>query len=153
MTVLGRLESPIWREKENLLRSVPGVGEQVSVTLLAYLPELKLDRRRIAARWGLRLSIGTVAACGANAACGADVRECGAHCTCTGSQQVEPGDLYQRLLKAGKPKKIALVPVWQAVDNPPPWREPTTIRRPLLIKTVALCGLRKAMVIPAEAGI
>ena len=31
--------------------------------------------------WGLRLSIGTVAACGANAASGADVRECEAYCT------------------------------------------------------------------------
>ena len=32
--------SPVWREKDQLLRSVPGVGEQVSVTLLAELPEL-----------------------------------------------------------------------------------------------------------------
>ena len=41
--------SPVWREKDNLLRSVPGVGEQLSVTLLAHLPELgALDRKRIA---------------------------------------------------------------------------------------------------------
>ena len=33
-------QSPVWREKENLLRTVPGVGEQLSLTLLAYLPEL-----------------------------------------------------------------------------------------------------------------
>ena len=32
--------SPVWREKDDLLRSVPGVGPQVSLTLLAYLPEL-----------------------------------------------------------------------------------------------------------------
>ena len=32
--------SPIWREKDDLLRSVPGVGEQLSLSLLAYLPEL-----------------------------------------------------------------------------------------------------------------
>ena len=32
--------SPMWREKDDLLRSVPGVGPQVSLTLLAYLPEL-----------------------------------------------------------------------------------------------------------------
>ena len=32
--------SPAWREKDDLLRSVPGVGPQVSLTLLAYLPEL-----------------------------------------------------------------------------------------------------------------
>ena len=45
-------QSPVWREKEDLLRSVPGVGEQLSLTLLAYLPELgTLDRRQIAAPW------------------------------------------------------------------------------------------------------
>ena len=31
------LRSPVWREKDDLLRTVPGVGEQVSLTLLAYL--------------------------------------------------------------------------------------------------------------------
>ena len=36
--------SPVWREKDDLLRTVPGVGEQVSLTLLAYLPTL--DRRQ-----------------------------------------------------------------------------------------------------------
>ena len=42
--------SPVWREKDDLLRSVPGVGPQVSLTLLAYLPELgTLNRRQIAA--------------------------------------------------------------------------------------------------------
>ena len=46
-------QSPVWREKDDLLRTVPGVGEQVSFTLLAYLPELgTLDRRQIAAWWG-----------------------------------------------------------------------------------------------------
>ena len=32
--------SPVWREQDDLLRSVPGVGEQISLTLLADLPEL-----------------------------------------------------------------------------------------------------------------
>ncbi len=46
--------SPIWREKDDLLRSVPGVGEQLSLTLLAHLPELgTLDRRQIAALVGV----------------------------------------------------------------------------------------------------
>jgi len=46
--------SPAWREKEALLRSVPGVGPVASRTLLAELPELgTLDRRRIAALCGL----------------------------------------------------------------------------------------------------
>ena len=33
-------ESPAWRAREQLLRSVPGVGEQLSITSLADLPEL-----------------------------------------------------------------------------------------------------------------
>lgn len=32
--------SPLWRERDQLLRSVPGVGPTVSLTLLAHLPEL-----------------------------------------------------------------------------------------------------------------
>ena len=44
----------MWQEKDDLLRAVPGVGEQVSLTLLVYLPELgTLDRRQIAALVGL----------------------------------------------------------------------------------------------------
>ncbi len=46
--------SPLWREKEDLLVSVPGVGPVVARTLLAELPELgRLDRREIAALAGL----------------------------------------------------------------------------------------------------
>ena len=42
--------SPVWREKDDLLRTFPGVGPQLSLTLLAYLPELgTLDRKQIAA--------------------------------------------------------------------------------------------------------
>jgi transposase len=33
-------ESPVWREKDALLRSVPGVGPMLTTTLLANLPEL-----------------------------------------------------------------------------------------------------------------
>ena len=44
----------MWRQKDDLLCSVPGVGEQVSVSLLAYLPELgALDRKQIAALVGV----------------------------------------------------------------------------------------------------
>jgi transposase len=46
--------SPAWREKEDLLASVPGVGKTIARTLIAELPELgSLDRRRIAALAGL----------------------------------------------------------------------------------------------------
>lgn len=46
--------SPAWREKEDLLVSVPGVGPVISRTLIAELPELgRLSRRQIAALAGL----------------------------------------------------------------------------------------------------
>jgi transposase len=46
--------SPAWREKEDLLASVPSIGPTISRTLLAELPELgTLDRRQIAALGGL----------------------------------------------------------------------------------------------------
>ena len=46
--------SPLWREKEDLLASVPGVGPVIARTLIAELPELGgLDRREIAALAGL----------------------------------------------------------------------------------------------------
>ena len=45
--------SPLWREKQDLLVSVPGVGPVVARTLLAELPELgRLERREIAALAG-----------------------------------------------------------------------------------------------------
>jgi transposase len=47
-------QSPVWREKDDLLRSVPGMGPVLSTTLLAELPELgKLDRKKIAALVGV----------------------------------------------------------------------------------------------------
>jgi transposase len=46
--------SPAWREAEDLLVSVPGVGPVTARTLLADLPELgRLDRQKIAALAGL----------------------------------------------------------------------------------------------------
>jgi transposase len=46
--------SPAWRDKEDLLASVPGIGPTIARTLIAELPELgTLDRRRIAALAGL----------------------------------------------------------------------------------------------------
>ena len=42
-------QSPVWRERDDLLQSVPGVGRVLSLTLLADLPELgRLSRRQIA---------------------------------------------------------------------------------------------------------
>lgn len=46
--------SPAWREKEDLLVSVPGVGPVIARTMIADLPELgTLDRKQIAALAGL----------------------------------------------------------------------------------------------------
>lgn len=46
--------TPMWREADDLLRSVPGIGPVTACTLIADLPELgRLDRRRIAALVGL----------------------------------------------------------------------------------------------------
>ncbi len=46
--------TPAWRDKEDLLASVPGIGKTIARTLLAELPELgRLDRRQIAALVGL----------------------------------------------------------------------------------------------------
>jgi len=47
-------ESPVWREKDQLLQSVPGVGPKLSSVLVAHLPELgQLNRREIASLVGL----------------------------------------------------------------------------------------------------
>lgn len=46
--------SPAWREKEDLLRSVPGIGAIMATTLIAQLPELgNLNRKKIAALVGV----------------------------------------------------------------------------------------------------
>jgi transposase len=46
--------SPLWREKAELLESVPGLGPQTAAVLVATLPELgQLNRRQIAALVGL----------------------------------------------------------------------------------------------------
>jgi transposase len=46
--------SPAWREKEDLLASVPGIGTTIARTLIADLPELgTLSRKQVAALAGL----------------------------------------------------------------------------------------------------
>lgn len=47
-------DSPVWREKEQVLRSIPGIGPVVARTLLGELPELgTLDRGEVAALAGV----------------------------------------------------------------------------------------------------
>jgi transposase len=46
--------SPVWRERDDLLRRVPGMGPTTALTLLADLPELgRLDRKALAALVGV----------------------------------------------------------------------------------------------------
>lgn len=46
--------TPTWRDKEDLLKTVPGIGSTIARTLIAELPELgSLDRRKIASLAGL----------------------------------------------------------------------------------------------------
>lgn len=47
-------KSPVWREKDDILQSTPGVGPVLSMTLLSSLPELgTLNRKQIAALVGV----------------------------------------------------------------------------------------------------
>ena len=107
-------QSPIWREKDDLLRTVPGVGEQLSLTLLANLSELgTLNRRQIAALVGVapyNRDSGTLR--GKRAVWGGRSRVravlyMGALVASRHNPAIR--DFYQRLLTAGKPKKVALV--------------------------------------------
>ena len=106
-------QSPLWREKDDLLRTVPGVGEQLSLTLLAYLPELgTLDRRQVAALVGVapfNRDSGTLR--GKRTVWGGRARiRAALYMGALVASQYNPviRDFYRRLLAAGKPKKLAL---------------------------------------------
>ena len=106
--------SPLWRAQDDLLQSVPGSGPIVSLTLLADLPELgRLSQGQIAALvgvapltrdsgtlrghravWGGRRAVRTALSMGTLRAT-----------RCTPAIQT----FYDRLLAAGKAKKVALV--------------------------------------------
>ena len=105
--------SSVWREKDHLLRSVPGVGPQVSLTLLAYLPELGiLNRKQIAALVGVApFNRDSGPYRGKRSVWGgrARVRSALYMAALVGSRRNPVlREFYQRLLEAGKPKKLAL---------------------------------------------
>jgi transposase len=80
-------DTPIWRERDELLRSTPGVGTVLSRTLLARLPELgELNRKQIAALRAWRLLTVTAVACAAAAASGEGAPRLGGFCTWRRSQ-------------------------------------------------------------------
>ena len=106
--------SPLWREQEDLLRSVPGVGPVLCATLLAGLPELgRLNRREIAALVGvapLNHDSGTLR--GRRTVWGgrANLRAALYMGTLVGVRYNPVLRLlYRRLLERGKAKKVALV--------------------------------------------
>lgn len=106
-------QSPLWREKDQLLQSVTGVGPVLASTILGSLPELgTLNRKQIAALVGVAPFN----------------RESGRH---KGKQKIQGGrsavrsvlymgtvagirsnpvlrSFYERLVAKGKPKKLAL---------------------------------------------
>ena len=105
--------SPLWRAQEDLLRSVPGVGPNLTLTLLAELPELgALDRRQIAALVGVApMNRDSGAFRGRRTVWGgrASVRAALYMATLVATRfNSVIRAFYQRLLVAGKPKKVAL---------------------------------------------
>jgi len=107
-------QSPIWRENEDLLRSVPSIGPVVSRTLLAELPELgRLNRKQIAALVGiapLNRDSGTLR--GRRAIWGgrASVRAALYMAALVASRRnAAIRAFYKRLRHAGKAPKVALV--------------------------------------------
>jgi transposase len=107
-------QSPLWRAKDDLLRSVPGIGPIVSSILLASLPELgQLNRHEIAALVGVApfnrdsgQLRGTRSIWGGRSA----VRGALYMATLVGTRYNPVlAVFYRRLVAAGKPKKVALI--------------------------------------------
>lgn len=105
--------SPAWREKDQIIRSVPGVGPVLSTTLLAGVPELgKLNRRQIASLIGVApLNRDSGRYAGTRSVWGgrAEVRAV-LYMATVAAVRCNPvlRDFYQRLLQAGKKPKVAL---------------------------------------------
>lgn len=130
--------SPAWQVQADLLRSVPGVGPQLSRTLLAQLPELgQLNRKQIAALVGvapLNRDSGTLRGKRTSWGGRATVRTGLYMATLSAvryNATLQP--FYQRLLAAGKPKKLALVAGMHklllilnaVVRSQQPWADPS----------------------------
>jgi transposase len=106
-------DSPIWRDKEDLLKSVPGIGNAVAVTLLAELPELgTTNSKRIASLVGIaphNRDSGTMR--GKRTVWGgrATVRSALYMATLVATKYNPViRQFYMRLLAVGKAKKVAL---------------------------------------------
>jgi transposase len=132
--------SPTLSENEALLRSVPGVGPVLARTLLAQVPELgTLTHKRVAALVGvapLNRDSGTLR--GRRSVWGgrAEVRAAlymGALVAARRNPVLR--EFYERLLAAGKPKKVALVACMRkllaivnaVLKHRTPWRSPHSL--------------------------
>jgi len=107
-------QSPIWQVTKDLLTSVPGIGKQTARTLIAELPELgSCSRQRIAALVGVApMNRDSGIFRGRRTTCGgrASVRQVLYMATLVASRHNPVIRAhYQRLLEAGKQKKLALV--------------------------------------------
>lgn len=108
--------SPAWREKEDLLASVPGIGPVIARTLIAQMPELgTLDRKQIASLAGLApytRQSGTwkgKSMIGGGRKTVRSVLFIGAMVACRHNSVLK--GFYERLLKAGKSKVLAITAV------------------------------------------
>jgi transposase len=108
--------TPAWREREELMTSVPGVGPILARTILADVPEIgTLDRKQIAALIGvapLNWDSGTYRGRRITWGGRAKVRTA-LYMSALVASRHNPTlkSFYQRLLRAGKAKKLALVAV------------------------------------------
>jgi transposase len=106
-------DTPVWKEKNTILQSVPGVGPVTSCTLLAMLPELgKLNRQQIAALVGVapvNKDSGKRQAKRRVYGGRATVRSV-LYMAALSARKFNPviSEFYERLIKQGKEKKVAL---------------------------------------------
>ena len=129
-------ESPVWREKDELWRSVPGVGPVLTTTLLATVPELgTLTGKQMAALVGVApLSRDSGTLRGTRTVWGgrAQVRAA-LYMAALVATRYNPAikTFYQRLCQAGKAKKLALTACMRKLltilnamlKTRTPWRE------------------------------
>jgi transposase len=106
-------QTPAWRERDDLLQSVPGLGQVTAASLLALLPELgQLSHKQLAALVGVApFNADSGKHKGKRIIWGgrADVRAV-LYMATLSATRFNPliRTFYQRLVAAGKPKKVAL---------------------------------------------
>lgn len=113
-------DSVEFRANDKILRSMPGIGPVVARTLLAELPELgTLNRKEIAALVGVApFNRDSGASRGRRRIWGgrASVRSALYMSALVAARHNPPSkDFYERLVKAGKPKKVALTALMRKI--------------------------------------